>query len=144
MSTALAEGGKLLWIAPSGGRDRRDPATNITVPSSFDPAAVELMRALLAKAGRPGHLYPFAMYSYDLMPPPDYVEKDVGESRVTNYTGCGVSVLPALDVDALLSGEEDKVGVGAAGCWGWGCCVVGAGCGLAARGACGVVLEHAR
>lgn len=65
MQSALNEGGKLLWIAPSGGRDRSiDEATGETQPDSFDPSAVELMRALTAKAKPAGHLYPFAMYSY--------------------------------------------------------------------------------
>lgn len=39
-------------------------AAGETVPDAFDPAAVELMRALVTKAAPPGHLYPFAMYSY--------------------------------------------------------------------------------
>lgn len=34
------------------------------MPDAFDPSAVELMRALLAKAKPAGHLYPLAMYSY--------------------------------------------------------------------------------
>jgi glycerol-3-phosphate O-acyltransferase len=34
------------------------------LPDSFDPSAVELMRALLTKAAPKGHLYPMAMFSY--------------------------------------------------------------------------------
>lgn len=65
MSKELSKGGVLLWIAPSGGRDRAISAdTGETVPDPLDPAAVELMRALLDRAGRPGHLWPLAMYSY--------------------------------------------------------------------------------
>ena len=139
--TGLNEGGKLLWIAPSGGRDRSiDPVTGglgsaavrlgswwrcrvwlqlwtptccrflcpsarppavlhpkakpstslrchpdcrhqpLTpnpllsspppvaaddfTPDPFDATAVELMRALSAKAKPAGHLYPFTMFSY--------------------------------------------------------------------------------
>lgn len=64
MARDLAAGGVLIWVAPSGGRDRTVcPSTGETLPDPFDPAVVELMRALLAKAGRPGHLWPLAMYS---------------------------------------------------------------------------------
>ena len=65
MQAALNEGGKLLWIAPSGGRDRNvDEASGETFPDPFDHTAVELMRALTTKAKPAGHIYPFAMYSY--------------------------------------------------------------------------------
>ena len=65
MQTALGAGGQLLWIAPSGGRDRSINAeTDENEPDAFDPSAVELMRALSAKAAPPAHIYPFAMYSY--------------------------------------------------------------------------------
>jgi hypothetical protein len=39
------------------------------------------------RAKQPGHLYPMAMYSYPLMPPPTSVDKAIGERRMTNYTG---------------------------------------------------------
>ena len=58
-----------MWLAPSGGRDRPNEAGD-WVPAAFDPSAVELMRTLLGKTQRPGHLYPFAMSSWEIMPPP--------------------------------------------------------------------------
>ncbi len=102
MGRALAEGGKLIWIAPSGGRDR-PKADDTWRPDSFDPAAVELMRSLLARSKHPGHLYPMAMWSWKLMPPPKTVDKSLGERRLTNYTGVGISVGAELDVDALTA-----------------------------------------
>ena len=42
------QGGQLLWIAPSGGRDRPN-ADGVWMPSPFDPSSVELMRQLLAQ-----------------------------------------------------------------------------------------------
>jgi glycerol-3-phosphate O-acyltransferase len=105
MQTALAEGGKLLWIAPSGGRDRsRHPTSDITLPDKFDASAVELMRALSSKAAPPAHLYPFAMYSYQIMPPPQTVSKSIGEERRVFHAAVGVSVCPELHVDSLLAG----------------------------------------
>jgi len=100
MGRALAEGGKLIWIAPSGGRDR-PRADGTWLPDTFDPTAVELMRNLLSRSKHPGHLYPMAMWSWKLMPPPKTVDKALGERRLTNYTGVGISVAPELDVAAI-------------------------------------------
>ncbi len=66
MSTKLNEGGQLMWIAPSGGRDRKNMETGELLPDAFDGTAVELMRQLLDRAGPEGHIYPFAMRSYEV------------------------------------------------------------------------------
>lgn len=87
LSTCV-QGGKLIWIAPSGGRDRPN-ADGQWIPDTFDPAAVELMRQMLAKAKPPGHLYPLAMHSGEIMPPPPSKEKDVGEHRITRHAAVG-------------------------------------------------------
>lgn len=111
MSKALAAGGRLLWIAPSGGRDRSvDPATGEPLPDEFDPTAVELMRALMAKAGHPGHLYPFAMYTKRIMPPPDSVEKSMGEERRVFHAPVGISIGAEIKPEELLQDipEGDK------------------------------------
>jgi len=101
MGKKFNEGGTLVWIAPSGGRDR--PGSNGNwLPAPFDGAAAELMRTLLAKAGPPGHLYPTAMNSWGIMPPPQELQKNLGERRLTYYSACGVSVCPELDVDAIV------------------------------------------
>ncbi|KIY97363.1 hypothetical protein MNEG_10600 [Monoraphidium neglectum] len=105
MARAFNEGGKLVWIAPSGGRDRPN-AEGVWRPDAFDPSAVELMRNLLARAKQPGHLYPMAMWSWKLMPPPPTIDKALGERRLTNYTGVGISVAPELDVDAVTAAAD--------------------------------------
>jgi glycerol-3-phosphate O-acyltransferase len=102
MGRALAAGGCLVWIAPSGGRDR-PKADGTWAPDAFDPAAVELMRNLLSRSKHAGHLYPMAMWSWKLMPPPATVDKQLGERRLTNFTGVGVSVGPELDVEAITA-----------------------------------------
>ena len=111
MGEALGAGGSLLWIAPAGGRDRPGD-DGVYVPAKFDPSAVELMRALAAKAEkrakRTTHLYPFAMYSAPLMPPPKTVEKGLGERRMVNFTGVGISVGEELDIEALTAGASTR------------------------------------
>lgn len=91
----------------AGGRDRpKDDGTY--KPDAFDPASVELMRNLLSRAKQPGHLLTMAMFSAPLMPPPNKVEKAVGERRITNWTPVGISLGPELDVAAITAGIEDK------------------------------------
>jgi glycerol-3-phosphate O-acyltransferase len=109
LGKALGAGGQLLWIAPSGGRDRPSEAGE-WAPAPFDPAAVELMRALTAKAAPRGHLWPLAMESGQMMPPPPAVVKEIGERRLTHYVGVGIALGPELDVEAATAGldEGDK------------------------------------
>ena len=97
MERLLKEGGKLLWIAPAGGRDRmRD---GVLLPDSFDPGAVEMMRRLGTKKGAAvTHFYPFAMATYYVMPPPEKLEKSLGEKREVRFTGVGLGIGPELDV----------------------------------------------
>ena len=42
---------------------------------------------------------PLAMATYDIMPPPAAKEKAVGEERIVNYTGAGLSLGAEIDVD---------------------------------------------
>jgi len=98
MERLLKKGGMLIWIAPSGGRDRRSPDGTL-LPAKFDPAAVEMMAKLGTKKGvKPTHLLPMAMSTYDIMPPPETTQKDLGEERIVNFTGAGLSVGEEIDV----------------------------------------------
>jgi glycerol-3-phosphate O-acyltransferase len=107
MQRALNAGGCLLWIAPAGGRDRPHPETGAWLPDKWDPAAVELMRNLVARAKAPGHIYPMAMFSWPVMPPPKAVEKNLGERRVTAYSGVGISLCDELTEAELAAPAKD-------------------------------------
>jgi glycerol-3-phosphate O-acyltransferase len=99
MQRLLKKGGICIWIAPAGGRDRRGPDGSIT-PDKFDPAAIEMLRKLGTKKGAAKtHYYPLAMATYDIMPPPVAKEKSIGEERIVNFTGAGLSLGEELDVD---------------------------------------------
>ncbi|KAG2485182.1 hypothetical protein HYH03_016071 [Edaphochlamys debaryana] len=106
MQRALNAGGVLMWIAPSGGRDR--PKGDKWLPDPMDAAAVELMWNLTHRAKQPGHLFPMAMYSWPLMPPPKTVDKSIGEQRNTGFTGVGISVAEELDVVKLTEGLDKE------------------------------------
>lgn len=101
------KGGAIVWVAPSGGRDRKD-ASGEYVPADFDPSAVMLLKRMLDKSDKPGHVYPMAMVSAEIMPPPATVEKKLGEKRVIEYHGVGISIGKELDDEKILGGIEGK------------------------------------
>jgi len=112
MSKAMKAGGMLIWIAPSGGRDRlkETPTGERPVPAAFDPDAIEMFRSLGSKAGRPTHFYPMAMATYSIMPPPSGINKALGEKRVTTFTGCAISLAPRVDLSDLAAWRPASTG----------------------------------
>ena len=44
MGDLAAEGGKIFWVAPSGGRDRPDPTTGEYVVAPFDGKALDMFK----------------------------------------------------------------------------------------------------
>jgi len=92
MLDKLKVGGTALWVAPSGGRDRRDVETKEVPLAKFDQKTVDMFRLMGSKSKKPTHFYPMAMVSYELCPPPDTIEAGVGEQRNVRYVPIGVSV----------------------------------------------------
>lgn len=80
MGNLLEEGGKCIYVAPSGGRDRINMENTIEV-APFDPQSIELFRLIAKKAGPKVHFYPLALYTYDVLPPPDNAHKKISEQR---------------------------------------------------------------
>ncbi|GKA91980.1 glycerol-3-phosphate acyltransferase, chloroplastic [Tanacetum coccineum] len=113
MALLLRGGSKIIWIAPSGGRDRPDPITNQWFPAPFDATSLDNMRRLVDHAGVVGHIYPLAILCHDIMPPPPQVEKDIGEKRLIGYHGTGISVAPEINFKEATatcgSPEEAKI-----------------------------------
>ncbi|KAG6407582.1 hypothetical protein SASPL_130574 [Salvia splendens] len=107
MALLLRTGAKIIWIAPSGGRDRPDPVTKEWHPAPFDSSSVDNMRRLVEHAGVPGHIYPLAIMCHEIMPPPLKVEKEIGERREISFHGVGVSVGPAIDYHKIYSALDD-------------------------------------
>ncbi|KAK4792363.1 hypothetical protein SAY86_022798 [Trapa natans] len=104
MAVLLRSGSQIVWIAPSGGRDRPDPSTGEWHPAPFDSSSVDNMRRLVEHSGVTGHIYPLALSCYDIMPPPPLVEKEIGEKRIIAFCGVGLSVAPGFNFsDAVAS-----------------------------------------
>ncbi|KAH9321312.1 hypothetical protein KI387_015951, partial [Taxus chinensis] len=108
MALLLRKGGQLIWIAPSGGRDRPDPVTKDWFPAPFEDSSADNMRRLVEHSGVPGHLYPLALLSHDIMPPPLEVEKEIGEKRMIGFHGVGISVAPEARFSEFSAGLENQ------------------------------------
>ena len=81
------EGGKAVWFAPSGGRDRRETANGCVEISDMDASAIDMMRVTANRCKTKTHFYPMALWTYDMLPPPSAVGgKTIGEQRIVEYT----------------------------------------------------------
>jgi glycerol-3-phosphate O-acyltransferase len=96
----LNEGGKCIYIAPSGGRDRVSKEGILEV-APFDPQSIELFYLLAKKASRPTHFHTLALYTYALLPPPDHIFVEIGEKRFTTFSPAHLFFGPELDMAHL-------------------------------------------
>ncbi|HSX13633.1 MAG TPA: 1-acyl-sn-glycerol-3-phosphate acyltransferase [Chlamydiales bacterium] len=98
MSKLLEEGSKIIYVAPSGGRDRKNKEGKIEV-APFDPEAIELFYLMAKKAKTPTHFVPFTLSTYDLLPPPETIQKELGEVRITKRTPIHLAFAPPFDME---------------------------------------------
>lgn len=85
MHQLLSEGGKCIYVAPSGGRDRLTREGKVPV-AQFDPQSIEMFWLISQQSEHPTHFYPMALATYALLPPPTSVEKELGERRHAQST----------------------------------------------------------
>lgn len=86
MSHLLNEGGKCIYVAPSGGRDRPGKSQEFPV-APFDAQSIEMFYLMTKKAKATTHFYPLSLLTYRVLPPPNDVEVELGEERFTKYAG---------------------------------------------------------
>jgi len=104
MSQLLSEGGKCIYVAPSGGRDRPNREGKVDV-ARFDPQSIEMFWLMAQKAECPTHFYPLALYTYDLLPPPHSVENELGEQRNAKCTSTHLSFGQEISMDNFPGSE---------------------------------------
>jgi glycerol-3-phosphate O-acyltransferase len=109
MSRLLKEGGKAIYVAPSGGRDRKNSEGKI-IPAPFDPSSVELFYLMAKKAKTPTHFYPLALDTYNLLPPPETVQVELGEERIVQRTPIQIAFGPECNMEygAELETKEER------------------------------------
>lgn len=105
MGQLLDEGGKCIYVAPSGGRDRLSPQGILEV-APFDPQSIEMFLLIAQHAARPTHFHPLALATYNLLPPPSSVKKELGERRHADCTPIHLACGPAIEMNHY-PGKED-------------------------------------
>ncbi|MBI3508048.1 MAG: 1-acyl-sn-glycerol-3-phosphate acyltransferase [Chlamydiia bacterium] len=105
MSRLLQEGGKIIYVAPSGGRDRRNFEGVVEV-APFDPDSIEMFYLMARKAKTPTYFHPLAVATYNILPPPETIQKELGESRSTKRTPIHLFFGPAFDMEHFTGSEE--------------------------------------
>lgn len=108
MSELLSEGGKAIYVAPSGGRDRPNSQGVVEI-APFDPQSIEMFYLMAERAGHPTHFYPLALKTYDLLPPPETIQVELGEVRLTKRGGIHLAFGPRIDMKHFPgSDKKDK------------------------------------
>lgn len=94
----LSEGGYCMYVAPSGGRDRSDAKGEFS-PAPFDSQSVELFWLISQQAKQLTHFYPLSLRTHRLMPPPQGVEKELGERRTVHFTPVYLAFGEEIDME---------------------------------------------
>jgi glycerol-3-phosphate O-acyltransferase len=98
MADLLKSGGKIIYVAPSGGRDRKDKNNNLDV-ALFDPQSIEMFYLIAKKAKTKTSFFPLSLFTYDILPPPKSIQVALGEKRVAKKSAA-----------QLFFGEEIAMG----------------------------------
>ncbi|MBS0621332.1 MAG: 1-acyl-sn-glycerol-3-phosphate acyltransferase [Verrucomicrobia bacterium] len=106
LSELLSEGGKVIYVAPSGGRDRPNPQGIVEV-ADFDARSIEMLYLTAQRAGHPTHFHTLALKTYDLLPPPETIQIELGEARRTKRAGIHMYFGPEIAMEHF-PGNENK------------------------------------
>src|SRR3990167_1776691 len=109
MSRLLTSGGRIIYVAPSGGRDRKNRQGLIEV-APFEADSIEMFYLMAKKAKTPTHFVPFALSTYELMPPPEGIQKELGEMRTAQKTAVSLSFAAPCDMEHFPGfDKKDKI-----------------------------------
>lgn len=100
MSALLSQGGKCIYVAPSGGRDRPD-ASGVVHVANFDPQSIQMFYLMAQKSATPTFFYPMALSTFKLLPPPSRIEAELGEARSTQRSPIHIAVGPSIEMEAF-------------------------------------------
>ncbi len=98
MSELLSEGGKAIYVAPSGGRDRPNKDGVFEV-ANFDPQSIEMFYLMAQRAGHPTKFYPLTLKTHELLPPPETVQVELGEIRKAKRAKIHLAFGPEIDME---------------------------------------------
>ncbi len=104
MKDLLSSGGKCIYVAPSGGRDRANNDGIVEV-AKFDPQSIEMFALMARQSGKKTRFYPLALSTYNLLPPPESVDKELGETRHATCTPIHLCFNKEIDMDHFEGSE---------------------------------------
>jgi glycerol-3-phosphate O-acyltransferase len=104
MKELLSEGGKFIYVAPSGGRDRPDENGEVVV-APFDSQSVEMFRLMAKQSSKPVHFYPLSLATFDILPPPRFIEAELGETRSAKREGALFAFGDEIDMEVFPGAE---------------------------------------
>lgn len=108
MRELLAEGGKCIYVAPSGGRDRPNSQGAVEV-APFDYQSIEMFHFIASHSKTITHFYPLALNTYPLLPPPREIKKSLGEARLPQCTPLHLAFGREINFDQIpVSIDQDK------------------------------------
>ena len=104
MSELLSEGGKAIYVAPSGGRDRPNQ-DGIFEVADFDAQSIEMFYLMAERAGHPTSFYPLTLKTHELLPPPEIVQVELGEIRKAKRGKIHLAFGPEIDMEHFPGSE---------------------------------------
>lgn len=108
MSQLLREGGNIIYVAPSGGRDRSNDKGIVEV-ADFDPPSIEMFYLMAKRSLHPTYFYPLALKTYAILPPPKTIQLELGELRTVRYGPIQMAFGPKIDMEnSRLKKSSDK------------------------------------
>lgn len=108
MADLLSEGGKCIYVAPSGGRDRPNAEGDV-FPSDFDAQSIEMFSLMAKKAKTTTHFYPLILSTYQILPPPNTVEKEIGERRHASCAPVHLLFEDEVNLNAIVDHIPEKI-----------------------------------
>lgn len=107
MSQLLKDGGKIIYVAPSGGRDRLN-SQGIVEVAPFDAQSIEMFYLMAKKSKTSTHFYPLALATYSLLPPPETIQIPLGEERKAGGGAIHLGFAPKIDMDNFPGHEIEN------------------------------------
>ncbi|OGN59674.1 MAG: hypothetical protein A3F40_01085 [Chlamydiae bacterium RIFCSPHIGHO2_12_FULL_27_8] len=107
MSSLLSEGGKIIYVAPSGGRDRIENG-NISI-ADFDPQSIEMIYLMAKKSKIKTHFILLTLFTYYLLPPPESIQIEIGEKRSVKKSKIFLSFSDEIDMENFPEKSNDRI-----------------------------------
>ncbi|CRH02432.1 glycerol-3-phosphate 1-O-acyltransferase, putative [Plasmodium relictum] len=86
------QGKQIIWLAPSGGRDRKGSDGHIKI-SPFDPKIIQTFHIFAKRSKVKTHFIGLALYTYNICPPPNTIDIDeIEKTRSCSYSSVSLNL----------------------------------------------------